>query len=60
MNLFSNLSLNSFLNLSFELVLQLALGPHAPKGRLFLETIADAVQRFDHIEVVVACLEFLA
>src|SRR5271163_3360499 len=26
----------------------------------FLKTIADAVQRLDHIEVVVACLELLA
>jgi hypothetical protein len=29
-------------------------------GALLLEAIADAVQRLDHIEIVVALLEFLA
>src|SRR6202051_3411251 len=34
--------------------------PIASNDALFLETIADAVQRLDHIEIVVAGLELLA
>src|SRR5271156_5715425 len=34
--------------------------PIASNDALFLETIADAVQRLNHIEIVVAGLEFLA